>query len=376
MGILDGVLGTVGGVVGGLTGGTGNGGTSAGGSAGGSLDTGGLLAPVTGIIGGGTGGSGGGLLGTGVNTNGLTDGLIDLDLLDANALAAVGILPDQDGNGLVNLSLLDQNGDGMVDIGLLNNGLGLSLLDQDGDGLVSLDLLDRVDLSVDAGLDLSGDLDGNGVPDNSTDASDFDVVLTGTAGADRFLIDSNQTTYVDGLGGVDIASYAASANGFNYALGANGVFMSNGDKVDYLQNVERISFSDGTLLLDTGIGETAGYAYRIYQAAFDRAPDAGGLAFWIDALDDGESMVDVAADFLFSPEFQRTYGQLSDTDFVEELYENILNRAGEAAGVDFWSDQLENGVRSRADVLANFADSAENVALVGSTIDAGIFLSA
>ena len=371
MALLGDVLGGVGNTVDNILGGGPTGGTSGGTSVTVGLGgLGGLLDPVTGGSGGGS--SGGGVVGSGLNTTGLLDGVVNVNLLDEDALLDLGILPSGNGN-LVDLSLLDDNGDGLVDVGLLNDGINASLLDRDGDGLIDVDLLDTVTI----GLDLTGDLDNNGVPDNSTDNDDFDVVLMGTEGTDRFVLDANQSFYVEGMGNTDWASYGASASGFNYAVEANGVFISNGEKVDYLQNVERIAFADGTLHLDTGIGETAGYAYRIYQAAFDRAPDAAGLDYWIDVLDSGaKGMTEVAADFLSSREFQQTYGALSTQDFVEELYENILQRAGEDAGIDYWTNQLDAGVQSRAQVLAGFSDSAENVALVGASSDNGFFLAA
>jgi len=376
MGLLDNTLGTVGNVVGGVI----SGGTTTGGSASGSVSAGGSLSGGSLLGGTGGGSSSGGVL-DGVLGSGTLDGLVDADLLDQDALLEIGILPDQMSNGLLELSLLDQNGDGLVDVGLLDDNLGLSLLDQDGNGLIDLDVLDTIDLELDSDggleLDTDGDLNNDGIPDIDTDAGSFDVVLMGTAGDDRFIIDLDQSTYVQGMGGTDWASFAASAEGFTYAADVNGVFLSNGDALHYFENVERISFSDGTLHLDTNIGETGGYAYRIYQAAFERTPDAEGLAYWIDVLDSGQKgMVEVANDFLFSQEFQQTYGALSTEDFVEELYENILQRVGETDGLDYWVDQLESGARSRADVLSNFADSQENVELVGATIETGFFLSA
>ncbi|WP_312796715.1 DUF4214 domain-containing protein [Tianweitania sp.] len=372
MGVLGNTLGGLGSALDGLLGG-GQGGNGSGGGSSGGLGSGGLGGLLTPVIGGSGDGSGGASAGASVNTTGLLDGLVNVNLLDQQALLRLGILPDSNGSHLISLSVLDSDGDGLVDVGLLNNGINASLLDRDGDGLIDVNLLDTINL----GLDTSGDLDNNGVPDNSTSQGDFDVVLMGTEGTDRFVLDTTQSFYVEGMGDTDWVSYGASASGFNYAAEANGVFISNGDKVDYLQNVERIAFSDGTLHLDTGIGETAGYAYRIYQAAFDRAPDAAGLDYWIDVLDSGaKGMTEVAADFLASREFQQTYGALSTQDFIEELYENILQRAGEDAGIDYWTDQLDAGAQSRAQVLAGFSDSAENVALVGATIDNGFFLAA
>lgn len=402
MGLLDGVLGTVGGIV--------NGGTvggSVGGSVGGAVNTGGLLGGVLGngglvgdllgtvggivggvtggglggiVGGGGSGGVGGGPVGGGgildnllggvvggaLTNNGLLDGLVDIGLFDEDGLLSLGILPDANGNGLLNLNLLDPNGDGLIDLSLLNGSLGLSVLDQDGDGLIDLNILDTIVIDI--------DLDQDGVPDDTTNPSDFDTVLTGTAGRDTFRIDSNEKTYVDGLGDLDVATYVQSAADYNYAIAANGVFIFNDDKVDYLQNVERINFTDGTLVLDTDVGESAGIAYRLYQATFDRTPDAGGLAYWMDELWNGKDPLAVSADFIFSVEFQQTYGALSTQDFVETLYENILQRSGEAAGITYWTQQIDSGEFTRAEVLLGFSESEENVELVGQAIANGFFM--
>lgn len=146
------------------------------------------------------------------------------------------------------------------------------------------------------------------------------------------------------------------------------------NKVDHvtLYDVERVQFADGVVALDTaGI---AGQAYRLYQAAFDRTPDADGLKFWIDNMDAGWGLGHVAANFIGSAEFQSSYGNLSNVGLVDQLYKNILGRAAEKAGLDFWVDQLDKGTMDRATVLANISESPENVALVAPAIDNGIWL--
>lgn len=366
--------GGLGGVVDGLLGG------GSGGSGGGGLLSG-VLGGVLGA-GSGNGGVGGGLvdgllggdvlgqlLGNGLNTDGLLDGLARIELFEEGALLRLGILPDPDGDGLVDLSLLNTTG-GLVGLDVLDDALGLDLLDTDGDGLINLSLLDVIQINI----DLDGDLDGDGVPDDSTDPDDYDVVQMGTARPDQFVIGAEKT-YIDGLAGIDTASYGASAAGFTYAVGANGIHLYDGTKVDYLQSVERVKFSDGTLALDTGIGENTGMAYRIYQAAFDREPDVGGLKFWLDKIDSGTDMHSVASDFLFSREFQQTYGNLTNQDYIEELYQNILQRAGESAGITYWTQQLNSGSFDRAQVLVGFSESSENVELTGTVIADGVFLA-
>jgi hypothetical protein len=133
----------------------------------------------------------------------------------------------------------------------------------------------------------------------------------------------------------------------------------------------RLRFADISVALD--LDGAAGQAYRVYRAAFDRVPDPRGIGFWIAALDEGTDLVQIAAGFMDSAEFQALYGTgLADADFVGRLYRNVLHRDGEAAGVAYWTDVLRRGAATRAEVLAAFSDSAEDKAAVREAIAAGI----
>ena len=142
-----------------------------------------------------------------------------------------------------------------------------------------------------------------------------------------------------------------------------------GEGSDRLGGVERLHFSDGNLAFD--VDSTAGQAYRIYQAAFARTPDAGGLGYWIAAMDKGASLSAVAQGFVDAGEFKGLYaGAATNRAIVEKFYENVLHRAGEAAGIDWWTGQLDAHTISLADALAGFSEGAENrAALVGATAD-------
>ena len=153
-------------------------------------------------------------------------------------------------------------------------------------------------------------------------------------------------------------------------VGTDAVLFTDNDTLFYFQNVERVNFFEGSLYLDTGAGENAGVGYRLYQAAFDRIPDGDGVKYWVDKLDGGLSFADAAAGFVSSAEFAQTYGNLTNADFVDQIYENVLGRAAEAAGTAYWNDYLTSG-HSRADVLIGFSESAENVALVAVSIENG-----
>jgi hypothetical protein len=105
---------------------------------------------------------------------------------------------------------------------------------------------------------------------------------------------------------------------------------------------------------------------RLYSAAFDRDPKVGGLNFWADAYGRGQSVVDIADEFYGSPEFTTKYGELTDRQYVEQLFRNVLGRSGAQSGIDFWVNNLGKGT-SRAHVLSKFADSPENVSKTDPT---------
>jgi hypothetical protein len=192
----------------------------------------------------------------------------------------------------------------------------------------------------------------------------------GTAG-NNVLMAGSSGGLLDGKEGVDTVVFSQQRG--MYALSNDGTNVSVYDflhgSTTKLANVERLQFSDQNVALD--INGNAGEAYRLYQAAFNRTPDKGGLGFWIDALDDGNSLQSVAHGFVNSAEFASLYGaNPSDAQYVDALYANVLHRAPDAAGYDFWMHALQ--VAARDDVLVHFSESAENQAQVIGAIQYGI----
>lgn len=175
---------------------------------------------------------------------------------------------------------------------------------------------------------------------------------------------------VDGGAGRDTVTLATQRAGLTLQHTANGytATLATGATVT-LTNVERITLNDTSIALD--IEGNGGQAYRLYQAAFDRTPDAKGLGFWINALDQGQSLTSVAQGFVASQEFHDAYGAApSSHDLVVKLYENILHRAPEQSGLSFWVNALDRGVGT-ADVLAGISESGENKAGLAEVIGNG-----
>lgn len=218
-------------------------------------------------------------------------------------------------------------------------------------------------------------LDGDDSGDVLTGGQRADVLMGGLGddllvGADGndLLAGSFGDDTMDGGAGLDSAFYTGDRADYHIALDGRVATVADNavlDGVDSLVDVERLEFADKVVALD--VDGVAGAAYRLYQAAFDRAPDQEGLGYWIDALDRGTSLQNAAAGFMTSPEFTRLYGSNNpdNASFVSHLYQNVLHRPPEQSGFDFWTTALNNGI-SKAQVLTGFSESTENkAALIG-----------
>ncbi len=103
------------------------------------------------------------------------------------------------------------------------------------------------------------------------------------------------------------------------------------------------------------------YITRLYLAIMLRDPDYGGWTGWFDYLHAGHSQTEILNQFLGSLEFQSRYGTLDNTGFVTLLYNNILNRTPDTAGLTQWVAWLNTGTLTRAQVTDQFVGSLEFV---------------
>jgi hypothetical protein len=191
-----------------------------------------------------------------------------------------------------------------------------------------------------------------------------------SAGND-LLVARGEGMRIDGGSGCDMVVYDAYRGNADITLGGSEIRVkpNSWSTADVLTGVERLLFTNTAVAYDTaGAG---GQAYRLYQAAFDRAPDARGIGYWIAQMDKGASLREVAQSFIDSTEFSTLYGgTATDADFVGKLYQNVLHRAGDQAGVDYWNGILAKGA-TRAEVLTWFSEGTENQAAVAKIIGNG-----
>ena len=108
-----------------------------------------------------------------------------------------------------------------------------------------------------------------------------------------------------------------------------------------------------------------GEVIRLYRAYFLRNPDQGGYLFWRRSLLNGIGLAEISDFFSTSPEFVGRYGSLSNAQFVDQVYGNVLDRPADAEGRAYWIDQLATGV-TRGQVMLAFSESPEFVRQTGT----------
>jgi hypothetical protein len=126
----------------------------------------------------------------------------------------------------------------------------------------------------------------------------------------------------------------------------------------------------GLWIADAAAGEVA----RLYDAVLARLPDGSGLANWTHTLESGSSLQSVANGFVGSQEFQSVYGALNNSQFVTQLYHNVLHRDPDAAGLANWVGDLNTGM-TRAQVVIGFSESPEHIGAMAPHIDSGVWLA-
>ena len=158
---------------------------------------------------------------------------------------------------------------------------------------------------------------------------------------------------------------------YNLGEGRYGVRLDGKSSIDEITSVTSLGFRDKVVFPGKdvaevfsqvkGVDHVSGVVFRLYNAAFARLPDAEGLENWISGNSTGGMTYAASAEeFASSQEFRNRYGSSStDTHYIGTLYENVLERSPDSAGLAHYQDLLADG-KERGALLLDFSESPEN----------------
>lgn len=219
----------------------------------------------------------------------------------------------------------------------------------------------------------SNTISGTDGPDNLIGTAEDDIILA--AGGQDTLNGGAGNDTLDGGSGIDTAIYSNSRENYSISGTASGISISGTDGNDTLSNIERLQFADKKLAIDLAAGQAANSSVRIIGAAFDTPaiqehPEYIGIG--LNLFDSGQSMLAVSqlvVDFM----------DLSNDDFVDTVYQNVLGIAPSPDEHDFYTGLLDGsgGALSQAQLLelaANAEANATNIDLIGLQQNGVVFV--
>jgi hypothetical protein len=149
------------------------------------------------------------------------------------------------------------------------------------------------------------------------------------------------------------ANYAIANDGGSLYV-SDSVLLRDGTQI--LPSDTQVAFKNGLGVFDpTGAAEDVS---RLYEGLLDRAPDIAGLQYWTGLENSSnESLTAVANALIASPEFQNQ-APASKSDFVANLYQNALARAPSDAETTYWTNLITSATSFGA-VAVGIAESPE-----------------
>ncbi len=150
---------------------------------------------------------------------------------------------------------------------------------------------------------------------------------------------------LDGVAIVDGATIDTATAG-DMVLSVTGTDGAGNDAtVTSTFTVEDSSEPDSRIITGAYAGSSGNTAViaRLYVAILKRQPETAGHEYWMSQIAAGVRIQDITAFFVVSPEFQLVYGDTTNEEFVDLLYQNVMHRPGEATGRAYWIGELDKG---------------------------------
>lgn len=179
------------------------------------------------------------------------------------------------------------------------------------------------------------------------------------------------TDFFDGGLGLDTVIYSGPQERYTINKSGNRYVVSEptgSDDTDYLSNIERLQFSNGKVALDVengNAGEAAKLIGALLGPTFVKDKVLAGIV--INLLDQNYSSDAIANLGIATPLFLNMAGSSSNTDFVKQVFTNVVGRAPTPSESSTYVNMLDAGTsQSALAVMAAHTDlNAARINLVG-----------
>ena len=160
------------------------------------------------------------------------------------------------------------------------------------------------------------------------------------------------TDFFNGGLGLDTVVYSGPQERYTINKSGNRYVVSEptgSDDTDYLSNIERLQFSNGKVALDVengNAGEAAKLIGALLGPTFVKDKALAGIV--INLLDQNYSSDAIATLGLATPLFLSMAGSSSNTDFVKQVFTNVVGRAPTSSESSTYVNMLDAGTSQSA----------------------------
>ena len=99
---------------------------------------------------------------------------------------------------------------------------------------------------------------------------------------------------------------------------------------------------------------------ELYIASFKRAPDSAGLHYWLNEITNNNWSLEMVAQSMFmQPEAYELYKDDDLDSFIRSVYENVLNRAPDKKGFEYWKRELVSNSIPKEDFILAIINGAK-----------------
>lgn len=112
---------------------------------------------------------------------------------------------------------------------------------------------------------------------------------------------------------------------------------------------------------------------ELYVSIFSRAPDANGLAYWVNELATGHMTLESINQNWIQGQAEaliRYPDSAADADFIAQIYQNVFGRAPDTNGASYWQAELASGNVSRDVFIAAVINAAKSNTTAQGQLDA------
>lgn len=188
---------------------------------------------------------------------------------------------------------------------------------------------------------------GNGNNNITTGSGDDTIILSGSDHAD----------IVNAGAGYDVVQLDGTRDDYELTVGNNFNVNLTGNQTAAIKDAEFLKFVDADgaeQSIALAHNDAEALALRMYEGILGRDADVNGAKSFVEAVNNGTSLTDIANAFLNSQEFA---GANNAAD-INDLYNTLLGRDADQGGADAWAALLANG-GTLADVAGAIAVSEE-----------------